>query len=873
MSIEDPIFPPPAAGPDRATEGPTTGGEETVASTVADPNRTEADGAAPAARRPRPMPATIGPYRIVGRLGDGGMGVVYRAEQDVPIRRTVAVKVVRAGHDSEQVIARFEAERQALARMDHPHVAKVLDAGTDVDGRPYFVMELVPGVSVTRFCDERRLSLRERLAVFLQVCDAIAHAHTKAILHRDIKDSNVLAYEADGAPWVKVIDFGIAKAMTADRLSDKLEETQVGRPIGTYGSMSPEQVAGSADVDTRTDVYALGVLLYELLCGAKPFDGTLRPGLSELDVQRLIRDVEPPRPSTRLSTSADSSRVAADVRQTSPPELARRLRSELEWVPMKAVRKERERRYDSVQQLADDVRNYLAGRPLIAGPDTRGYKVGKFVRRNKGAIATALAILLSLILGIVGTSVGLAGERRQRLAAQRERADALAARDNSAAVALFLTDDVLAAASPTRTAHGFDSTARQLLVKTLILPAADAVGRRFKGKPLVEAAIRQTLAVTLNDLGDPAAALPHAKASYDLRRSALGPDHPDAIESLNTYGLVLAALGRWPEAEPELAEGLERSRRVLGPDAAGTLQLLSNYAHVLASAGRSAAAEPLALEAWDRGKRTLGPDDPATMTYLNNYAGVLSDLGHPDRAEPLYAHQVEVDRRLLGDDHIDTMTAIDNDAAVLCLLGHPDRAEPLSKEAYDRRLRVLGENHPDTIQSLNNYAYVLDKLGRPDKAAPLAWQAWQKRRKLLGPDADETVTSEGNLALDLVHAKDFANARPLYKHLWEHNRDARGPADPSAVRSAMNYGRVLEVLRQWHDAERLYQGVTDACAAAPAVGPGNDATKRAAVEDANCLDQLGRGDDAAAVRHRFGLTPTTTAAATTAAATTAPAAH
>ncbi len=846
-----------------AAELPTVG-EETMAATV-DPNRTEPDDPRGAAAQPRPLPAAIGPYRIVGRLGDGGMGVVYRAEQDVPIRRTVAVKVVREGYDSAQVVARFEAERQALARMDHPHVAKVLDAGAGADGRPYFVMELVPGVAVTRFCDDRRLSLRDRLAVFLQVCDAIAHAHTKAILHRDIKDSNVLAYDADGVPWVKVIDFGIAKALTADRLSDHLEATQAGRPIGTYGSMSPEQVDGSPDVDTRTDVYALGVLLYELLCGAKPFDGRLTRGLSELDVQRVIRDVDPPRPSTRLSTGGGGdSKEAADVRRTTAPELARRLRSELEWVPMKAVRKERDRRYDSVQQLAEDVRNYLAGQPLLAGPDTRRYKAGKFARRHKGSIATAAAILVTLVLGVVSTSVGFAGERRQRRAAEHERAEAVAERDNAAAAVAFLTDDVLAAASPTHTANAFDKNARDLLVRLLVLPAAGTIDRRFAGKPLVEAEVRDTLAVTLNDLGYPAQALPQAKASFDLRLARLGADHPDTIASQNDYGLVLAALGRWPEAEPVLADGLARSRRVLGPDAPGTLRLLNNYADVLSSVGRYAAAEPLSLDAWDRGKRVLGPDDPATMTYLNNYAGVLAHLGRPAVAEPLYARLEEVDRRVLGDDHIDTMTAIDNHAGVLCTLGQLDRAEPLSKEAYDRRLRVLGDLHPDTVESRNNYAVVLDRAGKPDKAAPLAWKAWQQRRQLRGEDAAETVTSEANFARDLLDLHDLSGARPLCKQLWERSRDARGAADPGTVASLETYGSVLRQLRQWVAAERLYRDAVEVTAAAAAFGPRHEVTRRLAAADAACLDELDRPADAAAARRRFGLTsPPTTAAAST----------
>src|SRR5262245_16449338 len=323
---------------------------------------------------------TVGPYHILEQLGIGGMGEVYKAERRSPMRQTVAIKIIKLGCDTREVIARFESERQALARMDHPHIAKVLDAGTTDTGQPYFVMEYVAGHPITKFADDNKLPINQRLLLFNQVCRAISHAHTKAITHRDIKPSNVLAFKHANEPMAKVIDFGIAKALTGERLSDATFNTQRGLVVGTYETMSPEQADGSPDIDTRTDVYSLGVLLYELLSGARPFDRSTLHQAADQEIRRVIRDVEPPRPSTRLSSLKieDASRIAHD-RQTRVEHLTREFRRELEWIPLKAIRKERERRYESALQLAEDINNYLEGRPLRAGPETRRYRLKKWV--------------------------------------------------------------------------------------------------------------------------------------------------------------------------------------------------------------------------------------------------------------------------------------------------------------------------------------------------------------------------------------------------------------------------------------------------------------------------------------------------------------
>jgi WD40 repeat protein/serine/threonine protein kinase len=369
---------------------------------------------------PNAPPQYVGPYRVLEKLGEGGMGAVYKAEQRSPVKRTVALKLIRPGLSTQEVLARFESERQALARMNHPNVARVLDAGVDEQGRPYFAMEYVPGTPITRFADDNKLSIKKRLELFKQVCDAIAHAHTKSLLHRDIKPTNVLAYLDDGKPMVKVIDFGIAKALTGDKLTDRTFSTERGLAVGTYESMSPEQAEGSPDIDTRTDVYSLGVLLYELLTGAKPFDEQTLKQAADHEIRRMIREVDPPRPSTRLSSLGESAAKIAAARQEQLEALAGRLRRELEWIPLMAMRKERDRRYASPMAFAEDIQNYLDGKPLEAAPDSMNYRLRKYFRRNRGPIAAALTIIILLVCGIAGTTAGLIGQSRERVRAQRQ---------------------------------------------------------------------------------------------------------------------------------------------------------------------------------------------------------------------------------------------------------------------------------------------------------------------------------------------------------------------------------------------------------------------------------------------------------------------
>ena len=378
----------------------------------------------------------IGPYKLLQQIGEGGMGVVFMAEQTEPIQRTVALKIIKPGMDTRQVIARFEAERQALAMMDHPNIAKVLDAGTTDTGRPYFVMELVKGVPITKYCDERQLPIRARLELFVDVCQAVQHAHQKGIIHRDLKPTNVLVAEYDNRAVPKVIDFGVAKA-TAQRLTERTMFTEFGQLIGTFEYMSPEQAKfNQLDIDTRSDIYSLGVMLYELLTGSTPFEKQRLETAAFDEKLRIIREEEPPKPSARLGTSKFLPTIAAN-RHIESTRLSRLVRGELDWIVMKALEKERERRYETTAALADDIEHHLNNEPVTAGPPSQLYRAGKFVRRNRGPVVAASVVAVAILGGIAAstwqavratraerTAVANAALARESAEAERQAKDA-----------------------------------------------------------------------------------------------------------------------------------------------------------------------------------------------------------------------------------------------------------------------------------------------------------------------------------------------------------------------------------------------------------------------------------------------------------------
>jgi serine/threonine protein kinase len=498
----------------------------------------------------------IGPYKLLEQIGEGGMGVVFKAEQKHPIQRLVAIKIIKPGMDSRQVIARFAAERQALAVMDHSNIARVLDAGTTESGRPYFVMDLVEGLPVTEYCDREHLSMRERLKLMTAVCQAVQHAHQKGIIHRDIKPTNVLIVEDDGKPVPKIIDFGVAKAIAKSPL-EKTAFTQVGQIIGTFEYMSPEQARfDDADVDTRTDIYSLGVLLYELLSGDTPFDRQRLRAAALDEVLRIIREDEPPAPSTKLTSNAALPSVAAN-RHTEPARLSKEVQGELDWIVMKALEKDRNRRYEGAGALAADILHYLSDEPVNAAAPSRLYRARKFMRRNKLLVLASAAVLAGLIVGIIGTTAALISQSRERKQAQLNLATALQSQENYVEAEKLYRQ---ALADAGNTTEDRQRSARILLrlasivgnwdeAEQLYRQAIDAHREAFPpGDPTLAHAL-QTFAVALRNGGRAAEAEPLLREAYEIRRNARPADHYATGANAAYLGDALRLLGRYSEAE------------------------------------------------------------------------------------------------------------------------------------------------------------------------------------------------------------------------------------------------------------------------------------------------------------------------------------
>jgi serine/threonine protein kinase len=713
--------------------------------------------------------ARFGPYKLLQELGEGGFGSVWMAEQDKPVQRKVALKIIKLGMDTKAVIARFEAERQALAILDHPNIAKVFDAGSTDTGRPYFVMELVKGQPITDYCDKNSLNIRDRLELFAQVCSAVQHAHTKGVIHRDIKPSNVLVSTQDDRPAAKVIDFGIAKA-TSSKLTEKTLFTEHKQLIGTPEYMSPEQAEGSLDIDTRTDVYSLGVMLYELLTGSTPFSSKDLRSAAYNEIQRIIREVEPPKPSTRLSQSADTVASVAASRRTEPKKLGTIVRGELDWIVMKALEKDRSRRYDSANSLAADILRYLSGEAVVAAPPGKTYRLRKFITRHKGAVIAASLLAGALVLGITGTTIGLVrAEHQRRLAVDAQQAEArqkTLAEDRlkEAEAAVKFLDDMLAAPDPS--AQGKDITVRSALDR-----ASKELSAQFTDRPLVAARLHSTLAKTYFGLGEWNPAESHARKALEIYKRDLGPEHQTTCQAVNSLAGALIKKAQFSEVEPLLTQALKDNERLFGRKHEVTAATLDNLAQFYATMERRAEAIPIARELLEIRTSTLGPERIETISIMNTLAILHADSEQFDDSEKLYEEAISTCQRVHGPDHPLTLEMRGN--LGWCLYHdamthdktNPDRhkdrlarARVIDEEVLAARIRILGEDHPETGNVRNNLATVYRELKMYDEADTLAAKDLEISIRTLGETHPDSIVSLANFGNSLRKRNRFDEA-------------------------------------------------------------------------------------------------------------------
>ncbi|MEI2723020.1 MAG: tetratricopeptide repeat protein [Verrucomicrobiota bacterium] len=742
----------------------------------------------------------IGHYRLLQQIGEGSSGIVYLAEQVSPVRRHVALKIIKLGMDTRSVIARFEAERQALAMMDHPNIAKVLDAGATPVGRPYFVMELVRGIKLTDYCDRKQFAPRPRLELFILVCQAIQHAHQKGIIHRDLKPSNILVTELDGRPVPKIIDFGIAKAFTDERLTDKTLHTAYETHIGTPTYMSPEQ-AGLAglDIDTRSDIYSLGVLLYELLTGHTPFDAKefVAAGLDAM--RRAIREQEPTKPSTRLvqELAATGSRFAADAdrqhhaapmdavaarRRLHVKELLPLVRGDLDWIVMKALEKYPARRYETASALALDIERYLDNEPVLAGSPSATYRFQKLVRRNRVAVAAVTAVAVALILGL-GSSLLLFFREKaslERAVAAEQSATAQARKSQTVAeflkVMLKSLDPALAQGRHARILH-------KILDQTVERIATD-----LASQPEIAAEMRSLIGHAYWELEDYAKAEAMYREALQARKELFGEAHALVATSLNDLGNALSMEDRLPEAETLHRQALAMRQALFGnshPDVAASL---TSLADTLTDQRKLPEAESLQRAALAMQRALLGDQHPDVFISFNNLARLLRLGGRLPEAEAVYREALAVAK---GHQNPTLSVSLARLAGVLRAQGKLAEAEIASREALAMRRKLLGNQHPQVSASLNELAIIQQDQGKFAEAGTTAREALKNQLNPFG-DQDPVLFESIYILADMLRAEGkLAELETLFRDQLQSMRERLPADDPEILRLLTELNLVL----------------------------------------------------------------------------------
>ncbi len=741
---------------------------------------------------PEQLPELIGPYRVVREIGSGSMGTVFEGQIDSS-PESVAVKVLRPGVSTESVLRRFQFEVDTLRRLDHPCVARFYGAGTTetrYGPQPYFAMELVRGTSLTRFASEQRLSIRRRLEILAKTCEAVHHAHTRGVIHRDLKPGNIIVDES-GLP--RIVDFGVARAVHNDRTTLG-EQTATGQLVGTLHYMSPEQAAGSpGDIDTRCDIYALGVIGFELLSGTLPYDLAGKP---MLEVARIIAQCEP----RRLG------------------EVVRTCRGDLETIFAKALEKQRDHRYQSAADLATDLRRFLRDEPVSARPPSVAYQLSKFAKRNRGWFWGAVAALVLLVLGAVGTGYGLvnAVQERERAEAQQREAetarreaehqrsvaeqrliDVQAARDESEAVAALLSN-ILSSASP-------EELGRDVLLRDVLARAPKIIEEELSQQPLVATRLRHTLATTFKNLGDYENSRIQLEKALETWRSELGPEHPSTLSARSNLAALHQYQGRYTEARALYEETLEVKRRVFGEDHPDVLKTRNNLASVLSSLGRYEDARVLYEATLDTMRHAQDPDDSITLTAMNNLGLLCARLNEFERAESLLKQTVKLRRERQGSKHPSTLSSVNNLAYLYASRGRHEEARALFEELQATHERVSGEDHPNTLTAAHNLAVVLFKQGRYGESAALYDVVIEARTRTLGADHPDTLATLDSRAALHSLLGEYAEAEGLCRQVLDARRRTLGDAHPDTIGTTTTLAVVYRRQGRYLEAERLQE--------------------------------------------------------------------
>jgi serine/threonine protein kinase len=687
---------------------------------------------------------TIGPYRLIQKLGEGGMGQVWLAEQTQPVRRQVALKLIKTGIFDPSVLQRFQSERQSLAIMDHPSIAKVFDAGGTPDGQPYFVMEYVPGVPITEYCDQSKLKIPERLELFIKVCEGVQHAHQKAIIHRDLKPANILVVDVDGKPLPRIIDFGLAKGVTPYVLGEA-QFTLAGSFLGTPGYMSPEQAdCGVQDVDTRTDVYSLGTVLYVLLSGSLPFDTEKWRKQPLHEALRQLREEDPPPPSTKTGTQGESTKTTAEARGTEPKQLVSLLRGDLDWITMKALERDRVRRYATPSELAADCRRYLRHEPVQARPASVFYRIQKYVRRHRIGVAVAGTLAAVLVAFSVVQSVQL-----RRITRERNRADR---------IAQFMTG-IFKVSDPNEKV-GNNVTAREILDK-----AAQEIDTGLAKDPELQARMMHEMGKAYLNLGLYARAQSLLERSIKVGSAAVGEENRETLLTKQDLGWTLFQQGHLVEAENLERRLLDTQRRVFGPRDQYTLGTMGNLASTLCEENKCAEAEQLNREVLQQQKSLLGPEAHYTLVTMDNLSVVLDHEGKLAEAEKLERETLDIQLRVSGLESLGTISSMINLGDIERDLGHDEEAEKLYRPALELEGRILGPDQPETAETAYSLACVLIRHGQIEPGLSLLRRAVDhglQGRVDLGIEKEpylQSLHGDPRFAALVAHAKERAAAQ------------------------------------------------------------------------------------------------------------------